>query len=252
MNFKSFLKGGSMAVVAAALALPPVAAQAQDGRQWRERSAEQRNDAGERAARQVIQHRERVARERDGNRGGWQQPNRGDDRRDWQRPTPRPDSSRDRDRDNYRDRDRDRNGREWGNRDRSPTPGWRGNDNRSGNDRWRYDNRGRDYREAQRRWDRNWRNDNRYDWNRYRQSNRNLYRPGRYSAPYSNYGYRRLNIGISLNSLFYSSRYWINDPWQYRLPAAYGPYRWVRYYDDVLLVDTYSGQVVDVIYDFFW
>jgi len=26
----------------------------------------------------------------------------------------------------------------------------------------------------------------------------------------------------------------------------------VRYYDDVLLIDTYTGQVVDVIYDFFW
>ena len=26
----------------------------------------------------------------------------------------------------------------------------------------------------------------------------------------------------------------------------------LRYYDDVLLVDTYSGEVVDVIYEFFW
>ena len=34
--------------------------------------------------------------------------------------------------------------------------------------------------------------------------------------------------------------------------SLYGPYRWVRYYDDVLLVDVYSGEVVDVIYDFFW
>ncbi|WP_409574764.1 RcnB family protein [Sphingopyxis sp. PET50] len=34
--------------------------------------------------------------------------------------------------------------------------------------------------------------------------------------------------------------------------AAYGGYRWVRYYNDALLVDTYSGEVVDVIYDFFW
>ena len=48
------------------------------------------------------------------------------------------------------------------------------------------------------------------------------------------------------------SNYWLNDPWQYRLPPAYGPYRWVRYYNDALLVDIYSGQVVDVIYGFFW
>ena len=59
-------------------------------------------------------------------------------------------------------------------------------------------------------------------------------------------------IGFALDSLFYSSRYWIDDPWQYRLPDAYGPYRWVRYYDDALLVDIYSGEVVDGMYDFFW
>ncbi|QYU71092.1 RcnB family protein [Leptolyngbya sp. 15MV] len=61
-----------------------------------------------------------------------------------------------------------------------------------------------------------------------------------------------MSIGFTLSNLFYSNRYWINDPWQYRLPAVYGPYRWVRYYDDVLLVNTYTGEVVDVIHDFFW
>ena len=75
---------------------------------------------------------------------------------------------------------------------------------------------------------------------------------GRYYSPYNNWSYRRLSSGFFLDSLFFSNRYWINDPWQYRLPAADGPYRWVRYYDDVLLVDIYSGEVVDVIYDFFW
>ena len=59
-------------------------------------------------------------------------------------------------------------------------------------------------------------------------------------------------VVFTLGSLFYSQRYWINDPWYYRLPPAYGDYRWVRYYDDALLVDVYSGRVVDVIYDFFW
>ena len=71
-------------------------------------------------------------------------------------------------------------------------------------------------------------------------------------VPYRNWSYRRISVGFTLGSLFYGSRYWINDPWRYRLPEVYGPYRWVRYYDDVLLVDMYSGQVVDVIYDFFW
>jgi len=101
-------------------------------------------------------------------------------------------------------------------------------------------------------WNRGWRGDNRYNWYGHRSSNRDIYRLGRYYAPYSDYRYNRVSIGFQLGSLFFGSRYWINDPWQYRLPAAYGPYRWVRYYDDALLVDTYSGQVVDVIHDFFW
>jgi Ni/Co efflux regulator RcnB len=51
---------------------------------------------------------------------------------------------------------------------------------------------------------------------------------------------------------YFGSRYWISDPWRYRLPPAYGPYRWVRYHNDALLIDTWTGQVVDVIYHFFW
>ncbi|ANY21223.1 hypothetical protein A6F68_02733 [Tsuneonella dongtanensis] len=122
------------------------------------------------------------------------------------------------------------------------------------NDSWRDGRRhdGRHYSGDYRRWSHDWRRDNRYNWYSYRSANRHLYRIGRYYAPYSGYRYSRISIGFHLDSLFFGSRYWINDPWQYRLPAAYGPYRWVRYYDDALLVDIYSGEVVDVIYDFFW
>ncbi|PZT85855.1 MAG: hypothetical protein DI637_11635, partial [Citromicrobium sp.] len=103
------------------------------------------------------------------------------------------------------------------------------------------------------RWDsRRWRSNSRYDWRAYRSHNRNVYRVGRYYSPYRDYRYRRLNIGFRLQSLFFGDRYRISDPWRYRLPEVYGPYRWVRYYDDVLLVDTYSGEIVDVIHDFFW
>ena len=110
----------------------------------------------------------------------------------------------------------------------------------------------RDTYNGSRQWNRNWRNDNRYDWQRYRSSNRNVYHVGRYYAPYRNYSYRRLSIGFALDPLFFGQDYWIGDPGYYRLPAVYGPYRWVRYYDDAVLVDIYSGEVVDVIYDFFW
>lgn len=131
-------------------------------------------------------------------------------------------------------------------RQRAYAQGYRAGDR---SDDWRSGRYGQDYR----RWDnRGWRNDRRYDWYRYRAANRALYSPGRYYAPYRGYNYSRISIGFRLASLFYSNRYWINDPWQYRLPAAYGPYRWIRYYDDALLVDIYSGEVVDVIDGFFW
>ena len=100
-------------------------------------------------------------------------------------------------------------------------------------------------------WNSRWRTDRRHDWRRYRDSNRSLYRLGRYRDPYGS-RYRRFSIGFSLFPSYYQSSYWLDDPWMYRLPRAYGPYRWVRYYGDALLVNVYTGQVVDVVHDFFW
>lgn len=114
---------------------------------------------------------------------------------------------------------------------------------------WRQDRR--EDRIERRQWNRGWRNDNRYDWLRYRNHNRSIFNIGRYYAPYGN-SYSRFSIGLRLGSPYYSSRYWIADPWQYRLPPAYAGTRWVRYYDDVLLVDLYTGEVMDVIHNFFW
>jgi hypothetical protein len=102
-----------------------------------------------------------------------------------------------------------------------------------------------------RHWSRDWRHDHRYDWRSYRNRYGSLFRLGRYYDPYG-WNYRRFSIGFSLWPSYYGSNYWLNDPWQYRLPPAYGPYRWVRYYDDALLVNIYTGQVVDVLYNFFW
>ena len=138
------------------------------------------------------------------------------------------------------DRDRDwrrgdRDGRDWGR-----NGGW---DRRDGN----WDRRG-----GHNRWDRSWRNDRRYDWQRYRYSNSHIFRRGGYYAPYRNHRYNRLSIGLILGSAFLGQNYWINDPWYYRLPPAYPGTRWVRYYDDVLLIDVYTGEVIDVIHDFFW
>jgi hypothetical protein len=115
------------------------------------------------------------------------------------------------------------------------------------------DQRGFNGRDDRGGWNRDWRRDSRYDWNGWRGSNRNAFRLPRYYAPYGwNNGYQRFGIGATLASTLFAQSYWINDPGSYRLPDAYGDYQWVRYYNDALLVDTYSGEVVDVINDIFW
>lgn len=178
-----------------------------------------------------------------------QMPNRTFDRNGDGRPDGRYDRNRTWNGAGDNDRDRNWSGERQGDRH------WRGNTNDG-----RYTNRGPDRRwdndrddDRRGQWNRGWRDDRRYDWRRYRNENRNYYRMPRYYDPYGyRYGYRRFSIGIFLDDLFFSSRYWISDPYEYRLPPASGPYRWVRYYDDVLLVDLRNGRVVDVIYDFFW
>lgn len=100
-------------------------------------------------------------------------------------------------------------------------------------------------------WSGDWRRDDRYDWRGYRNRYGSLYRLGRYNDPYG-WNYRRFPIGFNLWPSYYGSRFWLDDPWHFRLPRAYGPYRWVRYYEDALMVNIYTGQVVDVIHNFFW
>lgn len=164
----------------------------------------------------------------------------------------------DRNRDGALDRrwDRNRDGNLDGNWDRNRDGRldrrWDRNDDERIDRRFDRNRDGRLDRNQMGRWSDNWRNDNRYNWRKYREQNRHYYRPGRYYAPYHDRKYSRIYIGFSLGSAYFSPRFWINDPWQYRLPAAYGSYRWVRYYDDVLLVDLRNGRVVDVIRDFFW
>lgn len=107
------------------------------------------------------------------------------------------------------------------------------------------------HRDRDHRWSGDWRRDSRYDWQRWRDRHRSTFRLGFYYDPFG-WGYRRYSIGSYIWPNYYQSSYWLNDPWQYRLPPAYGPFRWVRYWDDALLVNIYTGEVVDVIRNFFW
>ncbi|MFC3423285.1 RcnB family protein [Rhizorhabdus histidinilytica] len=171
-------------------------------------------------------------------------PDRGD--RNW---------TRDRDRDTTRDQRWSSDRRDW-NREGWNRDGrnWDRNDrdrNWNRNDRDRRDWADRD-RRGNDRWDRNWRTDRRYDWRDYRNRNRTIYRLPRYVAPRWGYSYQRWYPGYRWDPWFYGSSYWISDPWYYRLPPAYGDYRWVRYYDDAVLVDIETGEIIDIIYSFFF
>ncbi len=110
----------------------------------------------------------------------------------------------------------------------------------------------RDYRDGNyKRWTNGWRHDRRYDWRDYRNRYRSIFRLSSYYDPFG-WNYRRWSVGSYLYPSYYGSSYWLNDPWHYRLPPAYGPYRWIRYWEDALLVNIYTGQVVDVLHNFFW
>ena len=99
----------------------------------------------------------------------------------------------------------------------------------------------RDVREAKREY--------RQDWREYRKHNRNVYSRGNWRSPYR---YHAFNPGARIQSGYYGPRYVIADPWRYRLPPARANMRWVRHYDDVLLVNMRTGRVADVIRNFFW
>lgn len=90
---------------------------------------------------------------------------------------------------------------------------------------------------------------NRNDWRGWRDHNRNTYARGHWRAPFR---YRVFRPGVRLSVGYYSPRYYIADPWRYRLPRALSYQRWVRHYDDVLLVDIRTGRVIDVIRGFYW
>lgn len=98
-----------------------------------------------------------------------------------------------------------------------------------------------DYRDRNHRWGAN-------DWTNYRNSNPRLYARGNWRAPFR---YNAFTVGARISPLYFGSSYWIRDPWAYRLPVAGFGTRWVRHYNDVLLVDYRRGRVVRVIRGFY-
>lgn len=152
-----------------------------------------------------------------GGREHWNSGQRRDDARHWQ-------SDRD-----WRNEHRGRS--DWGHDD------YRRND-------WHHDNR---YRSD---WRRDWRNPEwrrhwRHGWggHRYRAEVRYTYPRG--------YRSQSWRIGYRLPSVFFASDWYVD--WRYyRLAAPPWGCRWLRVDGDLLLVDERSGEIVDVLYGFFY
>ena len=68
----------------------------------------------------------------------------------------------------------------------------------------------------------------------------------RYVPPQRGWRYRTPRVGERLAPAFYARRYQV-DPARHRLPPAAGARRWIRYGDDLVLVNSGSGQVLRVV-----
>lgn len=122
-------------------------------------------------------------------------------------------------------------------------------DQRDLRDAQRYGDRG-DIREA-RRDVRDSRQEVREDWRDYRRSNRDAFRRPAYAGP-RGYTYRPVSVGYRFQPSYYGRNYWVNDYRRYRLPAPARNAQWVRYGNDVVLVNVRNGRVLQVYNRFFW
>lgn len=85
--------------------------------------------------------------------------------------------------------------------------------------------------------------EDRHDLNRHRVA---------YVAPYGGWRYAPISNGYVLRPGFYGQRYWISDLNRYDLRAPGRNLRWVRYGDDLLLVNIRNGRVLRVMHNRFW
>ncbi|HWJ68565.1 MAG TPA: RcnB family protein [Sphingobium sp.] len=63
--------------------------------------------------------------------------------------------------------------------------------------------------------------------------------------------YTRFNVGARIQPSYYGSRYVVKDYQRFHWSRPGANQRWVRHYDDALLVNTRTGRVVKVIYNAF-
>lgn len=89
------------------------------------------------------------------------------------------------------------------------------------------------------------------DWRDHRRAYPDRFRRPGYAAP-RGYAYRPIGVGGRLESSFYGRSYWINDWSSYRLSRPGPGLQWIRYGNDVLLVNVRNGHVLRVYSRFFY
>ena len=113
----------------------------------------------------------------------------------------------------------------------------------------RYGNRG-DVRDARREL-REDRQEAREDWRDYRRTNGNVFRRGAYAGP-RGYRYRPVTVGYRFQPSYYQRNYWLNDYSRYRLARPGYNQQYIRYGNDVVLVDIRNGSALRVFSSFFY
>lgn len=68
-----------------------------------------------------------------------------------------------------------------------------------------------------------------------------------YVAPYRGWTYRPVQQGIRLQPGFYGQRYIITNPRVYGVQPASRNRQWIRYGNDLLLVNVRNGRVIQIV-----
>lgn len=87
---------------------------------------------------------------------------------------------------------------------------------------------------------------------RRRSQYRQDHRRSQYVAPYRDWRYSTVRPGFQLRAAFYGTRYYVANPGQYRLRPAARFQRWIRYGNDLVLVNVRSGRVLQVVRNRYW
>jgi Ni/Co efflux regulator RcnB len=71
-------------------------------------------------------------------------------------------------------------------------------------------------------------------------------------APYRDWRYSTVRPGYQLRPGFSGQRHVVANPGHYRLRAAVRNQRWIRYGNDLLLVNARNGRVLQVVRNRYW